>query len=219
MKFSTLTATAALCVAVGFTAPALALDLSVGAGVDASASVGASSGDSDTSADLNADVGLDANVDASTGDGDDNDDGNNDGDNGNDNGGDVSTDAGANAGASASASASVDGDGDSDASAHADLALRLIALIESSSWDEDSLETMTDVSGAAAFDIDALLDAESRGAVDAAIEANIEEVEDLRVAIAANAEFSAWLQSEDSDAGDVVAIGTTAGGSLAVFTD
>ena len=171
--------------------PALALDLSVGGSAGGSAS--GSTDDSGFSA------GLDASASASASVGH-----NSDGGDGN---GSASVAAGGSASASASGAASL---GD-------DPLLDVMVLIRSSNWSKTSFSGLGDVDGAT-YDIDAWINSENSVEFDQTLEAHAGDIADLQYSIAANAAFSAWLESENADASAVVAVGVAADGSLAVFT-
>jgi hypothetical protein len=175
--------------------PAVALDLGVSVGASASTSGNAGNGDSS----LNVDLGVDAALSAAVDDGDDGDDTTT---------GSVSANAAASATASVSAS-STDED---------DPLFDVIGLINASAWTSTSFSSLNQVN-ASVNDVSAWINSENSAALNAALEANAGEITDLQTAIAANAAFSAVLDAEGEDASNVIAVGVTADGSLAVFTE
>ncbi|MEX1181271.1 MAG: hypothetical protein WEB63_10755 [Cucumibacter sp.] len=94
----------------------------------------------------------------------------------------------------------------------------VIRLIETSDWEQGSFDGTTSVDGSAAFDVDGWLTSDTAADFDAAPQANWDEVQELHAAIDANGAFSAWLEGGGIETGNVVAVGETADGSLAVFT-
>lgn len=170
--------------------PAWALDTSVGGSAGGSAS--GSSGDSGFSAGFDASASGSASVD-------DNDDV-------------TSTDGSVSGSGSVSggASASVDVDDD-------DPLQDVVLLIRGSNWTKASFSGFGNIDGST-HDIDAWINSENSVELDQTLEAHADEIADLQASIAANADFSAWLDAENTDASAVVAVGVNADGSLAVFT-
>lgn len=135
-------------------------------------------------------------------------------------------------GASGDANLGLGGLGDSDttsaalsANATADASLtagdelaQVIALIDASVWTDTSLSGFTEVD-ATAYDVSSWINADNQAAFNLALSANAGEIEDLHAAVAANASLESWLEANSATAGDVVAIGVAADGSLAVFTN
>lgn len=173
--------------------PAFALDISVGGSAGGSAS--GSSGDSGFSAGFDAS----ASASASAGHSDD--------------------DSESSAGASVSGSGSVSGDvsGSVDAGGGDDPLLDVMLLIKGSNWTEASFSGIGDVDGTT-YDVDAWINSDNSAEFNQTLEAHADEIADLQASLAANAELSAWLESENTDASAVVAVGVKADGSLAVFT-
>lgn len=157
-------------------------------------SVGASGGAStsvDTSA-VSSSVGLDASVTGNLG---------------------LGGNGGAQAGASGSASGNV---GSTFRLSKTNLSV-LIDLIETADYDEATFDAVASVKGKI-YDVSATTSAKAKAAIDAAVEENLDEIAELHSAIEANAEFDAWLNARGVDASNVIAVGATANGSLAVFT-
>lgn len=173
--------------------PAFALDISVGGSAGGSAS--GSSGDSGFSAGFDASASASANTDDKSDD-----------DDSASVGGSVSGSGSASGGASGSADLGDD-----------DPLLNVMLLIRGSNWTQASFSGLGDVDGTT-YDIDAWINSENSAEFDQTLKANADEIADLQASIAANAEFSAWLDSENTDASAVVAVGVKADGSLAVFT-
>lgn len=169
--------------------PALALDLSIGGSASGSAS--GSTDDSGFSAGLDASASASASVGHNSDGGD----------------GNSSVAAGGAASASAAGAASL---GD-------DPLLDVMILIRSSNWSRTSFSGLGEVDGMT-YDIDAWISSENSAEFDQTLEAHAGDIADLQYSIAANAAFSAWLDSENTDASAVVAVGVAADGSLAVFT-
>lgn len=170
--------------------PASALDLSVGGSAGGNAS--GSTGDSGFSA------GFDASASASADHGSD----------------DEGADGSASVAAGGSASADVSGSAGVDEN---DPLLDVLLLIRGSNWTEASFSGLGDIEGTT-YDIDAWINSENSAALEQTLEAKAEDIANLQSSIAANADFSAWLDTEDTDASAVVAVGVAADGSLAVFT-
>jgi len=192
MKKTTAISIAALVAALAVT-PALALDVNVGAGVNVGVNASSDDGDSNAGADLGVDVGVGVGVDTDT-DGDDN---------------------GLDADVSAGVSGAISADGENgDSSLNLDAMLQLIADAD---YSDDSFSTWTDASVTSVVVLDDLFDADSRTQIDAAVEANLDEQDDLRAAINANASLKAWLESNDVDADSVIAIDVAADGSVEVY--
>lgn len=189
MKATAAISIAALVAALAVT-PSLALDLNLGLGANANA--GASSGDDGANAGL--DLGLGVNLDA----GDD--DADNDG-------------LGVDTAATGSIGASVTDD-NLDLDARLDL---LLQLINESDYDETSFTAWADASSTTLIDTDDIFDLDGQAKIDAAIEANVDEHDDLSAAINANASLKAWLESNDIDAASVIAIDVGADGSVEVY--
>jgi hypothetical protein len=177
MKTTTLAA-ALVCLAA-LSAPAFALDISLGASAGASASSGGTGGLS---------VGLGASAEVAAGAED-------------------STVGALTANASGVASLTAD-----------DELSQVIALIEASVWTETSLTGLSDIS-AIAYDVTGWINADNEAAFELALSSNAGEIEDLQAAVAANASLEGWLEANNATAGDVIAIGVAADGSLAVFTN
>jgi hypothetical protein len=169
--------------------PAAALDLSVGGGLSAGPSV------SGVSTDLSASAGADLS-----------------------------------AGSSSSGSSSVEAEGTVSANGISANSIRgaekarlsknlaeVINLIEQADYDEATFAAVADAVGNI-YNLGARANAEARAALDAAIAANRDEIADLQSALSASAEMNAWLTASGTDISSVVAVGTTADGSLAVFT-
>lgn len=173
--------------------PAYALDISVGGSAGGSAS--GSSGDSGFSAGFDASASASGTVDPGS---DDNDD----------------AGASASAGASGSASAGASGSVDTDSN---DPLVDVMLLIRGNNWGNVSFSGLGDIDGET-YDIDAWLNAENGAAFEQTVKAHADDIADLQASIAADADFSAWLDAENTDASAVVAVGVAADGSLAVFT-
>lgn len=94
--------------------------------------------------------------------------------------------------------------------------LDVILLIRGNNWTKSSLSGLTEFKGKT-YDADAWLNSENSAAFEQALKAHADDIADLRYSIAANADFTAWLDSENADASAVVAVGLSADGSLAVF--
>jgi hypothetical protein len=190
-------------------APAFALDINIGgsASDDASGSIG----DGGLSAGADSSASTSVSSEQSSGDGDAN--------------GSASVNANGkaeaaapNGEASANALASPAGSGSSSAVVEVNGPLNdVIQLIRGSNWSEASFSGFGSID-AAAYDIDAWLDSENSAEFDLTLEAKAEDIAELQHSIAANADFSAWLDFENVDASSVVAVGVTGDGSLAVFT-
>ena len=171
------------------TAPALALDVSIGGSAGGSAS--GSTGDSGLSA------GFGASASASVRTGGSGDDG-------------TTQSASASASGSASGSASLELDQN-------DPLLDVILLIRSSNWSKTSLSGLGEFKGKI-HDIDVWLNSDNSAAFEQTLSAHANDIANLQYAAAANADFSAWLNSKNMSASAVVAVGVSADGSLAVFT-
>ncbi|MDC9822618.1 hypothetical protein PRN20_02630 [Devosia sp. ZB163] len=118
-----------------------------------------------------------------------------------------------------STSASLTANASADASLTADDELgQIIALIDASVWTTKSLSGVT-ATDATAYDVAAWIDSGNQAAFDLALSANADEIEDLQAAVAANQSLESWLEANNATAEDVIAIGVTADGSLAVFTN
>lgn len=172
--------------------PAWALDISIGGSAGGGAS--GSSGDSGFSAGFDASASASASVDHDSDDDD------------NSAGGSVSGSGSVSGGASAS----VDLDDD-------DPLLDVMLLIRGSTWTKVSLSGLGDIDGTA-YDVDAWIDSDNSAEFEQTLKAHADDIADLQASIAANAELSAWLDAENTDASAVVAVGVNADGSLAVFT-
>jgi hypothetical protein len=172
--------------------PASALDLSVGGSAGGNAS--GSTGDSGFSAGLDASASASVSADHGSDDGD--------------GGGSISASAGGAASAGASGSVSVDDN---------DPLLDVLLLIRGSNWTEASFSGIGDVDGST-YDIDAWVNSENRAALEQTLEAHADDIATLQSSLSANADLSAWLDAENTDASAVVAVGVAADGSLAVFT-
>jgi hypothetical protein len=177
--------------------PASALDISIGGSAGGNAS--GSTGDSGFSA------GLDASASASVAADHDSDD---------DSEGDSSTGGAASVAASGSASADVSGSVGVD---DQDPLHDVLLLIRSSNWTEVGLSGLEDVDGTT-YDIDAWVNSENSAALEATLDEHADDIASLQSSIAANADFSARLDTENTDASAVVAVGVAADGSLTVFT-
>lgn len=208
MKPTAAISIAALVAALAVT-PSLALDLKVGVG--ANAGVSASSDDNDSSA--NAGVGLGVNVDANSGDDDSSLDVG------------VGVDAGVSAEGDDDSSTSVDGtvtgaigtstdEGDLNVSARLDA---LLSVINDADYDEASFSAWSDASATTVIRTNDLFDLDAQSQIDAAVQANLDEQDDLNLAINANASLRAWLDSNDIDAASVIAIDVSADGSVNVY--
>lgn len=169
--------------------PASALDLSVGGSAGGNAS--GSTGDSGFSADLDGSASASAMADR-----------------GSDDDGSASVAAGGSASAGVSGSVGV---GDQDP------LLDVLLLIRGSNWTKASFSGIGDVEGTT-YDIDAWINSENSAAFEQTLAAKADDIANLQSSIAANADFSAWLDAENTDASAVVAVGVAADGSLAVFT-
>jgi hypothetical protein len=173
-------------------APAVALDISLGAGADGSA--GGNAGNSGGSASF----GLSASASASA-------------EHGSGNGLDALA-TGSTASASAASTADIS------SSIAADDPLRnVVALIEASSWNSTSFETVTGINGST-YDLAAWVTSDNSAALETALAAKANEIANLQAAIKANATFSTWVDAQNAEVSSVVAVGFAADGSLAVFT-
>lgn len=94
----------------------------------------------------------------------------------------------------------------------------VIGLIETSNWTDLSLSGLTDVN-ATAYDVSGWINADNAAALDLALTDNAGEIEDLQAAVSGNVALDAWLEANNAEAEDVIAIGVAADGSLAVFTN
>jgi hypothetical protein len=189
MKATAAISIAALVAALAAT-PSLALDLNVGGGANAAATVASDS--NSTSAD--AGVGVDLKASAK-GKGV--------------NSGDLGVDATTTGAINASAS-----DDALDIDTRLDL---LVKLINDADYDETSFNTWADASATAVIKTNDLFDADGQAKIDAALQANLDEQDDLRAAIDANANLKAWLDSNGIDASSVIAIDVSADGSVDVY--
>jgi hypothetical protein len=174
--------------------PAMALDLSIGASLGASAS-GGSSGDDHAGGSVGLDLGFGALLPAAL----------------TRSGEDASGPAAGASGTSSTAStgSAVAADGD-------DPLLAVVSLINESNWTTTSFSSLSEVN-ASTYDVNAMLNGENSGALNAAIEANAGEIAELQAALSANAEFSAMLEAQGTAPSGVLTVGVTADGSLAVF--
>ena len=93
----------------------------------------------------------------------------------------------------------------------------VIDLIRKSAWATTSFSSTSELD-ATAYDLGAWVNGSNSTEFEAALADNADEIAELHYALEANAEFSAWLDSEHTDASSVVAVGMAADGSLAVFT-
>jgi hypothetical protein len=213
MKATAAISIAALLAALAVT-PSTALDLNVGLG--ANAGVDVSSDDDDSSAGV--DLGLGVDVNASAEDDDEGDGGSIsvggtvDGGvsvEGDDDEGDLGVDTGVTGAIGASASA------DSlDINTRLDLMLK---LINESDYDDSSFSAWADATSTTVVHTDDIFDADGEAQIDAALQANLDEHDDLNAAINANASLKAWLESEGIDAASVIAIDVSADGSVDVY--
>ncbi|MHB1110926.1 MAG: hypothetical protein ACYCZU_11520 [Devosia sp.] len=172
--------------------PAAALDLSVGGSAGGNAS--GSTGDSGFSAGFDASASASATADH----GSDDDDAD----------GSASVAAGGSASAGVSGSLGVDDE---------DPLLDVLLLIRGSNWTKASFSGIGDVEGTT-YDIDAWINSENSAAFEQTLAAKADDIANLQSSIAANADFNAWLDAENTDTSAVVAVGVAADGSLAVFT-
>jgi hypothetical protein len=229
MKATAAISIAALVAALAVT-PTIADDLNLGLGLNAGADV--SSDDGDASADVG--LGLDLNASAEDDDGDGGSltvggdvdvgvsaEGDDD---------DLDVDVGGNVDAGVSAGGD-DGDlgvdtnvtGAIDASASddsLDLNTRLelmLKLINESDYDDSSFSAWADATSTTVVNTDDIFDADGQAKIDAALQANLDEHDDLNAAINANASLKAWLESEGIDAASVIAIDVSADGSVDVY--
>jgi hypothetical protein len=187
MKTTAAISIAALVAALAVT-PVMALDLNVGA----NAGVSASSDDDNTNAGL--DLGVDVNANAGGDDGE---------------GGDLGVDTSATGSIGGSVS-----DESLDLDSRLDLMLRLIS---ESDYDDSSFSAWVDGSSTVVVNTDDIFDADGQAQIDAALQANLDEHDDLNAAINANASLKAWLDSNDIDAASVIAIDVSADGSVHVY--
>jgi hypothetical protein len=188
---TTKTLAAALVCLASLSAPAFALDVSLGAsvGVGASTSSGGESG--------GLSLGLGANASANLGLGSED-----------------STAAGLTANADGTGSLT---GGDPLAPVTDELS-QVIALIESSDWTSQTLSGLSDVT-AVAYDVTDWINSTNQAAFDTVLSANATEIENLQTAVSANAALEGWLEANNATAEEVIAIGVAADGSLAVFTN
>ncbi len=211
MKATAAISIAALLAALAAT-PSTALDLNAGANGGVGVNV---SSDSDN-ANAGVDLGLGVNASAQNDDGDGASvsvggsldggvtvDGGNDGDLG------VDTAATGSIGITGSAA-----DDSLDANTRLDLLLKLIA---DSSYDDSSFSAWVDGASTTVVNVDDVFDADGQAQIDAALQANADEHNDLNAAINANANLKAWLDSEGIDAASVIAIDVSADGSVHVY--
>jgi hypothetical protein len=115
---------------------------------------------------------------------------------------------------SAATGVSVSSTGDGSSSLDVNALLRLIG---NANYDDDSFSSWTSASATSVINLDDRLDASSNAAIDAAVTANLDEQDDLRAAISANADLSAWLETNGIDATSVIAIDVAADGSVDVY--
>jgi hypothetical protein len=187
MKATAAISIAALVAALAAT-PALALDLNVGLGANVGVNV---SGSDDSSIDASAGGSADGGVSVGTDDGD------------------LGVDTNVTGAIGATASA-----GDEDIGVQLD---GLLQLINDADYDEGSFSTWADASATSVVKVDDLFDLDAQSQIDAAVQANLDEHEDLSAAINANANLKAWLDANDIDANSVIAIGVSADGSVEVY--
>lgn len=211
MKATAAISIAALVAALAVT-PSMALDLNVGLG--ANAGVDVPSDDDNASAGLG--LGVDLNASAEDDDGE---------------GGSVSV------GGSVDGGVSVDGDDDEGGSLGVDTAATgsigaslsddsldlntrldlMLKLINETDYDDSSFSAWADASSTTVVNVDDIFDADGQAKIDAALQANLDEHDDLNAAINANASLKAWLESEGIDASSVIAIDVSADGSVDVY--
>lgn len=91
-------------------------------------------------------------------------------------------------------------------------------LISSSKWKADSFAHLKDVSGHA-YPLATWVNDSNRAALKSALEANASQIAELHAAISASAPLTEWLKQQNIEVSQVVAVGVTTGGSLAVFTN
>ena len=230
MKATAAISIAALVAALAAT-PSMALDLNLGVGANAGVDVSSDEGDSNAGVGLGVDLNADAHND--DGDGLDVDAGLDAGanatvDSDDDDGGSVSAGGSVDAGAtvdSGDAGVGVDtsatgainaqtSDDDLDVNARLDA---LIELINDSDYSDTSFDAWADASNTTVINVDDLFDLEGNARIDAAIQANLGEHDDLNAAIDANAGLKAWLDSNGIDASSVIAIDVSADGSVDVY--
>ena len=167
--------------------PTMALDLNVGVG--ANAGVDVSSDDDNASAGVG--LGVDLNAGAEDDDGD--------------------------LGVDTAATGSIGGSlSDDSLDLNSRLAL-MLRLINESDYDDSSFSAWADASSTTLVNTDDIFDADGQGQIDAALQANLDEHDDLHTAINANASLKAWLESSDIDAASVIAIDVSADGSVHVY--
>lgn len=94
----------------------------------------------------------------------------------------------------------------------------VIGLIAESQWQGDEFQGAVNVDGAQAFSVAAWLRDETEARFRAAVQAAMDQIQNLQTAIAANASMSAWLQAQNIDLSTVVAVGVDAEGQLVAFT-
>jgi hypothetical protein len=103
---------------------------------------------------------------------------------------------------------------------NADLNLRLdglLKLINDTDYSNDSFSAVADLSATSLVKVDDLFDLDAQSKIDAAVQANLDEHEDLSAAIDANASLKAWLDANGIDANSVIAIDVSADGSVEVY--
>jgi len=176
-------------VAFGIAVPAQALSLNVEAGVDVDLGLGAGEAGGEGEA---SDAGGEATAEA---------------------GGEAGLQLGAGGRFADYGAAATIADGEADA--RLDM---VIGLIAESQWQGDEFQGAVNIDGAQAFSVAAWLRDETEARFRAAVQAAIEQIQNLQTAIAANASMSAWLQAQNIDLSTVVAVGVDAEGQLVAFT-
>lgn len=226
MTRTILASAAALMLGLGVTLPAQAISLNLGGGAsgnggatashDGGTTAGAGVGATvNAGADVNADSGVGVNADVGIGV-----NANGTADAGTTTSGTTSGGAGdqaASGAAPANGSGAASGGGNAQAQAQENVGI-VVSLINNSRWGQNSFSGMQSVKADSTYNVDPWLNGQTRAQLKQTIKANSDSIDKLHASIENSTAFSTWLAKQNEQPNDVIAVGKTSQGTLAVFT-